>query len=135
MHVRIVTIVFAILTAFLLQLDTIDIFRTLRDRPGLVEALVKSAPAFVEQGGKILDPGDTVAYSAYLLWLEKHPLYELNPLPADGTPKSYHDALEALLREKAVQRRGQGLALRVPTAFRPKAPGSIWHHARKPRPP
>lgn len=101
MHVRIVTIVFAILTAFLLQLDTIDIFRTLRDRPGLVEALVKSAPGIVEQGGKILDPSDTVAYRAYLLWLEKHPLFELKPLPPDGTAESYHDALEALLKEKS----------------------------------
>jgi hypothetical protein len=101
MHIRIVTIVFAILTAFLLQLDTIDIFRTLRDRPGLVEMLVKSAPGFVEQGGKILDPSDTVAYRAYLLWLEKHPLFELKPLPPDGTAESYHDALEALLKEKA----------------------------------
>ena len=136
MHVRIVTIVFAILTAFLLQLDTIDIFRTLRDRPGLVEALVKSAPAFVEQGGRILDPGDTVAYSAYLLWLEKHPLYELNPLPVDGTPKSYHDALEALLKEKAVQPdEAKVWLLRVRRPSRPKAPGSIWHRARKPRPP
>lgn len=102
MHMRIVTIVFAILTAFLLQLDTIDIFRTLRDRPGLVEALVKSAPGFVEEGGKILDSSDTVASRAYLLWLEKHPLFELKPLPSSGTPQAYHDALEAWLKAKAV---------------------------------
>ena len=141
MHVRIVTIVFAILTAFLLQLDTIDIFRTLRDRPGLVEALVKSAPAFIEQGGKILDPGDTVAYSAYLLWLEKHPLYELNPLPTDGSAKSYHDALEALLREKAVnpdEAKGWLLQDRRPRGRRSEevsgvAPESRDHLKRGPR--
>jgi hypothetical protein len=99
MHIRIVTIVFAILTAFLLQLDTIDIFRTLRDRPGLVEALVKSAPGFIEQGEKVLDTSDTVAHRAYLLWLAKHPLFELKQLPQSGT---YRDALQALLKEKAV---------------------------------
>src|SRR5260370_36244305 len=40
MHVRIVTIVAAIVTAFLLQLDTGDIYRQLSDQPQLVEALV-----------------------------------------------------------------------------------------------
>jgi hypothetical protein len=103
MHVRIVTIIFAILTAFLLQLDTGDIYRQLHDQPQLVEALVKSAPGFVEQGGKILDPSDTSAYRAYLFWLEKHPSFELKPLPASGTAKAYHDAIEALLKEKSVK--------------------------------
>jgi hypothetical protein len=103
MHVRIVTIVFAILTAFLLQLDTGDIYRQLHDQPKLVDALVQSAPGFVEQGGKILDSTDTPAYHAYLLWLEKHPSFELKPLPASGTAKAYHDALEALLKEKSVK--------------------------------
>ena len=103
MHVRIVTIVFAILTAFLLQLDTGDIYRQLHDQPKLVDALVQSAPGLVEQGGKILDSSDTSAYHAYLLWLEKHPSFELKPLPASGTAKAYHDALEALLKEKSVK--------------------------------
>ena len=103
MHVRIVTIVFAILTAFLLQLDTGDIYRQLHDQPKLVDALVQSAPGLVEQGGKILDSSDTSAYRAYLLWLEKHPSFELKPLPASGTAKAYHDALEALLKEKSVK--------------------------------
>jgi hypothetical protein len=103
MHMRIVTIVFAILTAFLLQLDTGDIYRQLHDQPKLVDALVKSAPGLVEQGGKILDSTDTSAYHAYLLWLEKHPSFELKPLPASGTGKAYHDALEALLKEKSVK--------------------------------
>jgi hypothetical protein len=99
MHVRIVTIIFAILTAFLLQLDTIDIFRTLRDRPGLVEALVKSAPGFIEQGEKVLDTSDTVAHRAYLLWSAKHPGFELKQVPPSGP---YRDALQALLAEKGV---------------------------------
>ena len=103
MHVRIVTIVSAILTAFLLQLDTGDIYRQLHDQPQLVDALVKSAPGFVEQGGKVLDPSDTSAYRAYLLWLEKHPSFELKSLPVSGTAKAYHDALGAQLKEKSVK--------------------------------
>jgi hypothetical protein len=103
MHIRIVTIVFAVLTAFLLQLDTGEIYRQLHDQPQLVDALVKSAPGFVEQGGKVLDPSDTSAYRAYLLWLEKHPSFEIKPLPVSGTAKAYHDALEALLKEKSVK--------------------------------
>jgi hypothetical protein len=37
------------------------------------------------------------------LWLEKHPSFELKPLPASGTAKAYHDALDALLKEKSVK--------------------------------
>src|SRR5215475_5279207 len=103
MHVRIVTIVFAILTAFLLQLDTGDIYRQLHDQPKLVAALVNSAPSFVDEGGKILDSSDTSAYRAYLLWLEKHPSFELKSLPASGTAKAYHEALGAQLKEKSVK--------------------------------
>src|SRR6266581_6561313 len=102
-HTRVVTIVCSICAAFVLQLDTGDIYRQLHDQPKLVEALVKSAPGFVEQGGKILDPSDTSAHRAYLSWLEKHPSFELKPLPASGTAKAYHDAIEALLKERSVK--------------------------------
>ncbi len=50
------TVFFAVLGAVFLQLDTVEIFHKLRDRPGLVEALVKSAPAVVAQGGKVIVP-------------------------------------------------------------------------------
>ena len=60
MHVRGVTIFFAIAIALILQLDTAEIFHTLRDRPQLVEALVKAAPGVLEEGDK--QPGkDTKA--------------------------------------------------------------------------
>jgi hypothetical protein len=55
-HVRGITIAFSIVTAFLLQLDTIDIYRQLRDRPTVVDALVKSAPGVLEQGANVLEP-------------------------------------------------------------------------------
>ena len=49
-HVRIVTIVAAVLVSVFLQLDTVDIYDKLRHEPKLVEALVKAAPGTLEQG-------------------------------------------------------------------------------------
>ena len=99
-HVRMVTIVMAIVTAFVLQLDTVDIYRRLRDQPKLVDALVKSAPGVLEQGGAVLDPANTSAYYTYLLWLQKHPLFPLKTLPASGDQAGYHQALADRLKEK-----------------------------------
>jgi hypothetical protein len=60
-HVRVVTIIAAILVAVFLQLDTVEIYDKLRDQPKLVEALVKSAPAVTEQGGAVLNQSNTTA--------------------------------------------------------------------------
>ena len=49
-HVRIVTIVAAILVSVFLQLDSVEIYDKLRHEPKLVEALVKAAPGTLEQG-------------------------------------------------------------------------------------
>src|SRR6266404_7207409 len=97
MHVRIVTIVAAIVTAFLLQLDTGDIYRQLRDQPKLVEALVKSAPGVLEKGETVVDPGNTPAYHAYLLWLQKHPLFPLDALPTPGDQDHYRQEIKKRL--------------------------------------
>jgi hypothetical protein len=99
MHVRMVTIVMAILAAFCLQLDTIQIFRQLRDQPKLVEALVKSAPDVLKEGGKVLDPTNTAAYHAYLLWLQRHPLFALETLPEKNEQMAYHNALADRLKK------------------------------------
>ncbi len=48
-HVRGITIFFAVVVAFLLQLDTIDIFHQLRSQPVLVAALAKAAPGVLAQ--------------------------------------------------------------------------------------
>lgn len=96
MHIRIVTIAAAVATAFVLQLDTMEIFGRLRDNPRLVEALVKSAPGVLEKGTEVLNPTDTPAYHTYLLWLKKHPLFSIAlPTPADA--EHYHYALETRL--------------------------------------
>ena len=92
-HMRGVTIVMAALLAFVLQLDTIQIYRQLRDQPTLTAALVKAAPAVLEQGSTVLDPANTGAYHAYLLWLQKHPLFPLKTLPAQGSDASYRQAV------------------------------------------
>src|SRR5215469_1170997 len=57
-HVRVVTIVCSICAAFILQLDTAEIFRKLRDQPRLAEVLVKAAPGVVATGGGIVAPSD-----------------------------------------------------------------------------
>ncbi len=49
-HVRMVTIVAAVLVSVLLQLDTVEVYDKLRHEPKLVEALVKAAPGTLEQG-------------------------------------------------------------------------------------
>ena len=60
-HVRAVTIAAAVLVALLLQLDAVEIYDKLRDQPKLVEALVKSAPDVIEQGGAVPDQGSNAA--------------------------------------------------------------------------
>ena len=52
-HVRMVTIVGAILVSVFLQLDTVEIYDKLRHEPKLVEALVKAAPGTLEQGAAV----------------------------------------------------------------------------------
>ena len=97
-YMRGVTIVMAFLTAFLLQLDTVDIYRQLRDQPALTAALVKAAPGVIEQGDKVLDPVNTAGYYTYLLWLEKHPLFPLKTLPDKGSDEAYRQAVTVRIK-------------------------------------
>jgi hypothetical protein len=97
-HVRVITIACSICAAFLLQLDTAEIFQKLRDQPKLAEALVKSAPTVLQQGASVTDSTDTPAYETYLLWLRKYPQYPLEKLPANGSAQSYHQAIATRLQ-------------------------------------
>ena len=92
-HMRGVTIVMAVLIAFLLQLDTVEIYRQLREQPALTAALVKAAPGVIEQGTTVLDPANTAAYHTYLLGLQKHPLFPLKALPEARTDAAYRGAI------------------------------------------
>jgi hypothetical protein len=60
-HVRMVTIVAAILVSIFLQLDTVEIYDKLRHEPKLVEALVKAAPSTIEQGVVVQSQADAKA--------------------------------------------------------------------------
>jgi len=102
-HVRVVTIACSICAAFVLQLDTAEIYRQLRDQPKLVEALVKSAPTVLQQGAPVTDATDTPAYETYLLWLKKHSQYPIEKLPADGSAQSYRQAIAARLQESGTK--------------------------------
>ena len=97
--VRVITIVCSICAAFILQLDTAEIYRQLRDQPKLVGALVKSAPGVLEKAGEIVGPSDTPAYHAYLLWLRDHPLFSLTDLPTPADQAHYTEALKKRLTE------------------------------------
>lgn len=70
-HARGITVVSAFLLAFLLQLDTIAIFRQLRSQPELVAALVKAVPVIQADGQSALAPpvadGDDAALRAHRL--------------------------------------------------------------------
>lgn len=95
-HTRNVTIVFAILLAFCLQVDTVEVFHRLRDSPGIVQALVKSTPNVVAAGDSVagLDHQNVPARLTYLRWLQRHPLYALpEPLPAGSSSSDYQEAL------------------------------------------
>jgi hypothetical protein len=60
-HVRMVTIVAAIVVSVFLQLDTVEIYDKLRHEPKLVEALVKSVPGTLEQGAAVQGQADANA--------------------------------------------------------------------------
>ena len=60
-HVRMVTIVAAILVSVFLQLDTVEVYDKLRHEPKLVEALVKAAPGTLEQGAAVQGQPDADA--------------------------------------------------------------------------
>jgi hypothetical protein len=96
-HIRAVTVVCSICAAFVLQLDTADIYRQLRASPALTQGLTKAASSVIEEGSKILDPNNAPAHQAYLQWAEKHPQQALSVLPASRTPDDYRQALNAQL--------------------------------------
>ena len=102
-HTRIVTVVCSICAAFVLQLDTADIYRQLRASPALTQGLAKAASSVIEEGTKILDPNNAPAHQAYLQWAEKHPEQALSVLPAPRTPDEYRQALNAQLTANSVE--------------------------------
>jgi hypothetical protein len=102
-HARVVTIVCSICAAFVLQLDTADIYRQLRASPALTQGLAKAASSVIEQGTKILDPNNAPAHQAYLQWAEKHPDQALNVFPTSRTQEEYRQALNAQLSANNVE--------------------------------
>jgi len=102
-HVRVVTIVCSICAAFVLQLDTSEIYRQLRANPVLVQGLGKAASSVIEEGSKIFDPNNAPAHQAYLQWAEKHPEQALSVFPASRAPDEYRQALNAQLTANNVQ--------------------------------
>jgi hypothetical protein len=102
-HARVVTVVCSICAAFVLQLDTADIYRQLRASPALTQGLQKAASSVIEQGTKILDPNNAPAHQAYLQWVEKHSDQALDVFPTSRTREEYRQALNAQLSANNVE--------------------------------
>ena len=103
-HTRIVTVVCSICAAFLLQLDTADIYQQLRSSPALTQGLTKAASSVIEEGAKSLAPKNAPAHQAYLQWAERHPEQALSVVLAPRTtPDEYRQALNAQLAENNVE--------------------------------
>jgi hypothetical protein len=96
-YTRMVTVVCSICAAFLLQLDTAEMFGQLRASPELTQGLTKAASSVIDEGPKILDPKNSPAHEAYIQWAEKHPDQALSVLPASQVPDEYRQALNAQL--------------------------------------
>ncbi len=71
-HVRMVTIVAAILVSVFLQLDTVEIYDKLRHEPKLVEALVKAAPGTLQEGAAVQAQPDADAREKAFADLKKN---------------------------------------------------------------
>ncbi len=103
-HARVVTIICSICAAFLLQLDTADIYQQLRSSPALTQGLTKAASSVIEEGAKSLAPKNAPAHQAYLQWAERHPEQALSVVLAPRTtPDEYRQALNAQLAENNVE--------------------------------
>ena len=69
MHTRIVTVVFAFVFAFWLQLDTVDIFRLVSSNRAVRDKLVAQSAAIGSQAEKALSQSKSVLQKAYAGWL------------------------------------------------------------------
>ena len=69
MHTRILTIIFAIIAACALQLDTVEIFKLASSNRAVREKLVAQSAAIASQAEKTLADSTTVLQGAYDSWL------------------------------------------------------------------
>ena len=70
MHTRILTVIFATVFAFWLQLDTVEIFKLVSSNKAVRDKLVAQATAVSSQAEKILGNSPTVLQNAYDKWLQ-----------------------------------------------------------------
>jgi hypothetical protein len=70
-HTRIFTVVFALVFAFWLQLDAVDIFKLVSSNKAVRDKLVAQAGAVEAQAGKVLGDNSTVLKDALKKWSEK----------------------------------------------------------------
>ena len=71
MHTRVLTIIFAIIAAFALQLDTVEILKLVSSNKSVRDKLVAQAGAVEAQAAKVLGDSSTVLREALKSWNEK----------------------------------------------------------------
>jgi len=71
MHTRIITVIFAVIAAFWLQLDTVEIFKSLSSNKSMRDNLVTQAAAVSSQADKTFRDSKSVLEKAYQEWLVK----------------------------------------------------------------
>jgi hypothetical protein len=71
MHTRLLTIFFAFVAAFCLQLDTVEIFKLLSSNKAMRDKLVMQAAAVSSQANKAFRDSKSVLQKAYEGWLDK----------------------------------------------------------------
>jgi len=104
MHARLATLIVALFAAFILQLDTIDLFHTVSSNRAVRDKLVAQTDAVLGQGEKLLGASPTVLADALASWKASLPpatkpaidAANLNVLPAD-TRGSLRQRVEAAL--------------------------------------
>jgi hypothetical protein len=108
MHTRLLTVFFAIIAAFALQLDTVEIFKLVSSNKALREKLLAQAAAVSSQAEKTLGDSPSLLQSAYDKWLSgvddanvKSTLTSSSPVkitPADTRETVVHQIENALAK-------------------------------------
>ena len=71
MHTRILTVIFAVVAAFWLQLDTVEIFKLVSSNKAVRDQLVAQAGAVQAQAARVLGDSNTVLKDALKAWSAK----------------------------------------------------------------
>ena len=107
LHAKVVTLCVGLLAAFFLQLDTIEIFKTVSTNKGLRDKLVAQTSTVVGQAETMLSVPEDVLQNAYEAWksnsvpVVKAALQKQEPLPGKGDTRcKFVQRIETKLKDE-----------------------------------